>query len=291
MRRAVLVAGLVLGCLATIGAQPPAPAEASVASKMVSIARGELKRGVREVPDGSNRGSRIRMYGRSTTPRFYPAPLCSYFVSWVARRAGRPLGPAGRGFGYVPYLRAWARATGRWRSTPRSGDLIVFPQHVGLVEAVYRNGTLTTIEGNSSNRVSRRHRRWREAGGYVRVAAGGTLQAPGRRSRQRPSRLRQPFVPRITLYPSSKVAVGQTVDLSAHDSSGDIVGYRWDLDGDGRFDDARGDSAARAASTSACGSPTAPAGGRSRASASPSAPTVLRSPSSRSRAARGSTRR
>lgn len=242
---AVLV---VLGLAAVPRAIAPAEAARSApAKRMVAIARAELARGVREVPDGSNRGSRILMYGRSTTPRFYPAPWCAYFVSWVARRAGRPLGPAGRGFGYVPYIRAWALATKRWRSTPRPGDLVMFPQHVGMVENVYSNRTLTTIEGNSSNRVARRFRRWSDASGYVRVASGGAV----RRKRPSPAPVRRPvvrapLVARISVYPSTTVAVGQKVGFSANDSSGDISTYRWDLDGDGRFDDARGDNAQRA---------------------------------------------
>lgn len=240
------IAVLAAGCLMPAGPAAPAEAEArSAAQRAVAIARGELARGVREVPDGSNRGARIRMYGLSTTPRFYPAPWCAYFVSWVARRAGRPLGPSGRGFGYVPYIRAWARSTGRWRSTPRSGDLVMFPQHVGLVETVYSNGTLTTIEGNSSNRVARRWRRWREPSGYVRFASGGRVTRPGTPGPRPVKPVKQRLVARIGVHPSTTVAVGQKVDFSATDSSGDIVSYRWDLDGDGRFDDARGDSVER----------------------------------------------
>src|SRR3712207_6537707 len=128
-RRMLAIVSLALALLA-----PGVLAHASTASKAVSIARAELAKGVREVPDGSNRGTRIRMYGGSTNPRFYPAPWCAYFTSWVARKAGRPLGPSGQGFGYVPYIKAWATRTGKWKKTPRSGDLVMFPQHVGMVE-------------------------------------------------------------------------------------------------------------------------------------------------------------
>ncbi|HYF26454.1 MAG TPA: PKD domain-containing protein [Baekduia sp.] len=244
MRRAVV---LLAALAVALWLAPAAAAKTTVPQRMVGIARAELAKGVREVPDGSNRGSRIRMYGQSTNPRFYPAPWCAYFVSWVSRRAGRPLGPAGQGFGYVPYLRAWAQRTGAWRRTPKSGDLVMFPQHVGLVEHVYANGTLTTIEGNSSNRVARRWRRWKDASGYVRVAAGGTVQRPGKGAPLTPvSKRREKLAARISVYPSRTVAVGQAVGFSANDSSGDIVRYRWDLDADGSFDDARGDNAERA---------------------------------------------
>ncbi|MDP9376366.1 MAG: PKD domain-containing protein, partial [Actinomycetota bacterium] len=132
----------------------------------------------------------------------------------------------------------------RWHKTPRSGDLVMFPHHVGLVENVYRNGTLTTIEGNSSNRVSRRWRRWSDASGYVRVAAGGSV-VRGRQkpSAPRPAPVRARLVARITVHPWSTVGIGQNVAFTANDSSGDIVRYAWDLDGDGRFDDGRSDNA------------------------------------------------
>lgn len=241
--------------LAGASAAPGEARAASAAERMVAIARAELRKGVREIPDGSNKGGRIRLYGGSTSPRFYPAPWCAYFVSWVARKAGRPLGPAGAGFGYVPYLRSWAAKTGRWKKTPRSGDLIVFPQHVGLVEQVYKNGTLTTIEGNSSNRVARRWRRWGEAQGYARVATGGKVTStkpkggsgsggsgsgsPTRTGSQKP-------IARISVYPGTAVQVGEPAGFSANDSSGDIATYAWDLDGDGRFDDGSSDNAERA---------------------------------------------
>lgn len=222
-----------------------AHAATSSAQRIVSIARAELRRGVRETPDGSNKGARIRTYGLSTSPRYYPAPWCAYFVSWVTRKAGRPIGAGGRGLGYVPYIRAWAKNTKRWKATPKAGDLIVFPQHVGIVETVRSNRTLTTIEGNSSNRVNHLTRTWGSAMGYVRVGAG-KVAAP------KPSKPKQPSKPttsklvaRISAYPSTTVAVGQELGLSANDSSGDITRYEWDLDGDGAYDDAKTDNARR----------------------------------------------
>ncbi|HWT92815.1 MAG TPA: PKD domain-containing protein [Solirubrobacteraceae bacterium] len=248
---AVLALATGLVSLAGAAARPGEARAASAAARMVAIARGELRKGVREIPDGSNKGGRIRMYGGSTSPRFYPAPWCAYFVSWVARKAGRPLGPAGAGFGYVPYLRSWAAKTGRWKKTPRSGDLIVFPQHVGLVEQVYKNGTLTTIEGNSSNRVARRWRRWGEAQGYARVATGGkvtsTKPSGGSEKPSTPTRNGgQKPIARISVYPGTAVQVGEPAGFSANDSSGDLTKYAWDLDGDGAYDDGASDNAERA---------------------------------------------
>ena len=87
-------------------------------------------------------------------------PWCAQFVSWCARQAGTPLGEAGQGFQSVEAVAAWAQRTGRWQpsgSTPQPGDLIVWGgEHVGLVESVDPDGSIHTIEGNSSNAVSKR---------------------------------------------------------------------------------------------------------------------------------------
>jgi len=160
---------LLLGCLLVSLLIPQTASAGEGAQQIVKIAQQELKRGVVEKPYGSNRGPRIRMYGLATTPRLYPAPWCAYFASWVTRQAGLPIGPGGRGLGYVPYIQAWAKKTKKWRSSPRAGDLITFPHHVGIVERVYSNRTLTTIEGNTSERIRRRGHRWSDASGYVRV--------------------------------------------------------------------------------------------------------------------------
>jgi PKD repeat protein len=204
---------------------------------------------VREIPDGSNRAPAIKRYETATRGAMFGAPWCAYFVSYIARRAGAPIGPGGAGLGYVPYIRAWAKQSKRWTRTPHAGDLITFPQHVGIVETVYANHTLTTIEGNAGNAVRRRWRRWSEATGYVRVATGpaaAPVAAPApaaprpapRPPKKAPAR---PLVARITAYPGLTVAPGQTISFTSNDSSGDIVRSAWDLDGNGRFE-ASGDS-------------------------------------------------
>jgi YD repeat-containing protein len=52
---------------------------------------------------------------------------------------------------------------------PQPGDLIVWDEHIGLVERVDPNGTVHTIEGNSSDQVIRRTHAAGSALGYVRV--------------------------------------------------------------------------------------------------------------------------
>ena len=54
---------------------------------------------------------------------------------------------------------------------PQPGDLIVWDEHIGVVESVGADGTIATIEGNSSDQVSRRTYApgERPAVGYVRL--------------------------------------------------------------------------------------------------------------------------
>ena len=131
---------------------------------MASIATAEL--GVREEPDGSNDGARIAEY-RTATEGSGVGPWCSYFVSWVAAEAGSPIGPGGRGEGWVPSVRTWAESEGRWiasgSAAPAVGDLVLFDRagdgvldHIGIVTGVGADGSIQTVEGNSSNAVSAR---------------------------------------------------------------------------------------------------------------------------------------
>lgn len=129
-----------------------------VGQRMVQIAQAEL--GQAEQPPGSNDSPRIAEY-RTATAGAGVGPWCAYFTSWVARQAGVPLGEAGQGFGAVASVADWAQRTGRFiapgTQRPQPGDLIVWGgRHIGIVESVGVDGSITTIEGNSSNAVSRR---------------------------------------------------------------------------------------------------------------------------------------
>ena len=71
------------------------------------------------------------------------------------RRADRR--PTARASAPSPAITDWAERTGRLTETPQPGDLILFgTEHVGIVESVNPDGTLTTVEGNASNGVYER---------------------------------------------------------------------------------------------------------------------------------------
>ena len=132
------------------------PAGTPAGQAILNAIRPEV--GVAEQPPGSNDSPRIAQY-RQATSGSGVGPWCAYFVSWAARQASVPLGDSGQGFGRVDDVYAWAQKTGKALpagSTPAPGDLIVWDEHIGVVEGVDPDGTIHTIEGNSSDKVSQR---------------------------------------------------------------------------------------------------------------------------------------
>src|SRR3954464_1610466 len=160
------VAPTTMGALASgqtgyVAGMPGAAGAAGAAgggpAGMVEAAAGEV--GQAEQPPGSNDSPRIAEY-RSATSGSGVGPWCAYFASWAGRQAGTPLGEQGQGFGAVSAVADWGQRTGRSLpagSKPQPGDLIVWGgRHIGIVESVDAGGSIHTIEGNSSNAVSRR---------------------------------------------------------------------------------------------------------------------------------------
>ncbi|MBR5869159.1 MAG: SH3 domain-containing protein [Clostridia bacterium] len=101
---------------------------------------------------------------------------CAYFVSWAARQAGIPTSVI-RNAGYA---RPWSHGVDyflREKYLPSPGDLLYFDwaeytgesNHVGIVKEVKDDGTIITIEGNSSNTVKNNTYRRNGSGQYTRV--------------------------------------------------------------------------------------------------------------------------
>ncbi|MEH3053738.1 MAG: CHAP domain-containing protein [Patulibacter minatonensis] len=140
--------------------------------RMVALAQREI--GVKEQPPGSNDSPRIADYRKATAGSGI-GPWCAYFTSWLSKESGKPLGEAGQGFGSVDALYAWAQRTGKAVQNgagvhPSPGDLIVWDEHIGMVESVDADGTVHTIEGNSSDQVIRRTHDAGSALGYVSMS-------------------------------------------------------------------------------------------------------------------------
>jgi hypothetical protein len=138
-------------------AMPAAAGGTPAGQAILNAVRNEV--GVAEQPPGSNDSPRIAQY-RQATAGAGVGPWCAYFVSWAARQAGAPIGDQGQGFGLVDDVWSWAERSGKAipaaGAVPQPGDLIVWDEHIGVVESVDPDGTVHTIEGNSSDSVARR---------------------------------------------------------------------------------------------------------------------------------------
>jgi cell wall-associated NlpC family hydrolase len=135
-----------------------------------ALAAAQTQIGQAEQPPGSNDGPAIGMYRSAVEGSYAGAPWCAYFVSWCAAQAGTPIGDRGQGLGSVAAITDWAGRTGRLVSQPQPGDLILFgTSHVGIVQSVNPDGSLTTVEGNASNAVSVEQHSPSEATGFVRL--------------------------------------------------------------------------------------------------------------------------
>lgn len=121
-------------------------------SEIVRIAESQL--GHTESPPGSN----CTRYGPCVE-------WCSLFVSWVWERAGVPLRGGTAPYAYSGSIYEWAKAHGGRvlppTATPAPGDAVLFGSgpgasaHVAIVERVFSDGEITTIDGNYGDRVAR----------------------------------------------------------------------------------------------------------------------------------------
>lgn len=173
---------------------------------------------------------------------------CAQFAWWVFGQAGdAALIPK---TAYTPTMYDWYRRQGLADRTPRVGDLVFydFPdslariQHVGIVEAVNADGTITTIEGNTTSGAAgsqsagggvwRRRRSQASVVGYGHPRYAGAPAAPqppaqaldgshlpslsyGMRGDPRVARLQNylnaaPWDPELPLLPVTGNYLGQT---------------------------------------------------------------------------------
>lgn len=149
---------------------------------ILDLARGEI--GVTEAPPESNCVKyNTAYYGREVSGGSYP--WCCVFLWWIFDRAGLSrLFYGGGRTASCGTLETFSKKERQFVTVGyRPGDLVFFRfsgaavQHIGLVEQVNADGTLTTIEGNtavgnevSGGRVMRRIRPVRYAAGACRPA-------------------------------------------------------------------------------------------------------------------------
>lgn len=119
------------------------------AARVLEVSRAEL--GTVESPPGSNRTKYGRAYGMDGVA------WCAIWCWWIFREAGASaLIPK---TAYTPTFANWFKQRGQWGTAPRVGALgfMDFPgdgvnriSHVVLVEAVNPDGSITTLEANTS---------------------------------------------------------------------------------------------------------------------------------------------
>lgn len=127
--------------------------------KVLEVAIEEFKKGVHEIPDGSNWGPEIQKYGGAKGWAW-----CQLFVNWCCKQA---FGKYPTGIGNNPSTYAtWQRAIKEGKfveSNPRPGDLMMMQYknskgqysrkgHVGLVLRV-DGDWINCVEGNTKNQV------------------------------------------------------------------------------------------------------------------------------------------
>lgn len=155
---------------------------------MLAAARSQL--GYREKPNGWTQFGDWYATKFKAGSGFKTAPWCDMFITWCAYQSGAQIAVVGgKGYAYTPYHAAWFRSQGRWGRSPRVGAIVFFDwggshsisaiDHVGIVEAVHSDGSITTIEGNTSDACLRRRRRTGVAGyGYPAYSGGGPTPKP-----------------------------------------------------------------------------------------------------------------
>jgi hypothetical protein len=209
----------------------------TTAGQVLDRARSQI--GTVEARDGSNPYGKA--YGMDRVA------WCAEFQWWAFTTAGA--GALIPKTAYTPTLYSWFQQRGQASRTPRVGSLVFYNwpgdgvdriQHVGIVEAVNADGTITTIEGNTTSGVAgnqsagggvwRRRRSQSAVVGYGHPAYTGApapaapsptalaTLAYGMRSDSRVAAFQrqsndEPWDPELPVVPVTGNYLDQTVDL------------------------------------------------------------------------------
>jgi peptidoglycan hydrolase-like protein with peptidoglycan-binding domain len=147
------------------------------------IAQARLLLGTTEQPPGSN-------HNKVTVEFGFDGPWCNMAVTFAAAHSDNLAAVFGRFAWTVGHARTF-KQHGRWRyglGGARAGDVVFFDwsgtrvieniDHVGLIEAVHADGTITTLEGNTSDAFLRRVRNAAVVVGYGRPAYDDAAPMP-----------------------------------------------------------------------------------------------------------------
>ncbi|MBX7096221.1 MAG: peptidoglycan-binding protein [Myxococcaceae bacterium] len=145
-------------------------ADADFRARILEVAQGEV--GTTEATN--NNDGDVRKYP-SAFGRGQEA-YCADFVSWVINQSGGAMND-----GWCPSIVNKLVRSGDWKgkTNPQAGDIVLFDwdhdgqaDHVGFVKSVNANGTLTTLEGNTSGPGGQQGV-WEKTRGYDTVLGFG----------------------------------------------------------------------------------------------------------------------
>jgi len=137
-----------------------------LAGKALQIGLEELRRGVKEKPDGSNRGERIDLYTGCKADAGVKGPAwCAYFVSWCIDKAADGKSPMGI-IGSAQNIMHWGQRNNcclvPGAAILRVGDIFIIARddvhgHCGFIRQVLPGAAPTagfrSLEGNAGNAV------------------------------------------------------------------------------------------------------------------------------------------
>ncbi|MBG0823290.1 CHAP domain-containing protein [Planomonospora sp. ID91781] len=158
---------------------PAAPLTAGTKVQQL-IATALSKVGEGEAADGTSFYG--KWYDKYTKQKgFAAAPWCDMFLAWVAVEHGAQ--DAMGIYAYTPWHAQWFKKQGRFDRAPQVGDLVFFDwggsknisaiDHVGLVTGVNPDGSVSTVEGNISDKVIARTRTMDTIVGFGHPAYSG----------------------------------------------------------------------------------------------------------------------
>lgn len=168
---------VVIPVLAIVALALPSTAAAArktVQQRMVASALAEAERNVQEVPAKANTGPDIRRYHSAVEHARATEAWCAIFVSYVAKKAGYPLGSVGQGIWDIPNLFKWGREQGwyfrKGTRKVKPGDIAVHGYgHAGIVAKVTQKGHIYTVDGNWSDTVRYQPLPYLSVSGYIRL--------------------------------------------------------------------------------------------------------------------------
>jgi len=195
------------------GTPQPPPSSSAARQQIVQAARSQLG-----VYPEHNRDNCEPYFTNFGTPYHCGEPWCAYFASWVWRQAGAWTA----NFGGTNQFYYWGASKGLLRDFAHinPGDVVLYGSgptstqssvHMGVVENVYTDGTISTIEGNWSDGVVRKdhmdpnHTGWEPIYAVVSPFADGTGAGT------------PPPLPSGNAFPATATIDGRTAkDMSNH---------------------------------------------------------------------------